>query len=151
MGLSNAAAINYKEIFIKKLNAVTICPGPNIANFSKVVSLQTMTDHIYGRKNILTNTNRPHMFIKELHLYIDYLKEQLEEGGDAEQFSKKKKYYISFYQNLRDGINYYRRLPGISGACRDQFVRDLYNADEELDLLNYQYAFNESQLQIKKS
>src|SRR5665647_178829 len=116
VGLSNAAAISYKETFIKNMNAVTICPGPNIANFSKIVSLQTMTDHIYGRKNILTNTNRPHMFIAELHLYIDYLKEQLEDDTRTEQFSKKKKYYASFYQNLRDGITYYQQLPGISGT-----------------------------------
>lgn len=142
VGLSNAAAINYEQVFIKKLNAVTICPGPNISNFSKVVSLQTMTDHIYGRKNIITGTSRPHMFIKELYLYIDYVKEQLEEGVNAEQFSKKKKYYASFYKNLRDGINYYRRLPGIADASRDQFVRNLYNADEELDLLNYQYGID---------
>ena len=35
VGLSNAAAINYGEEFVKNLNAVTICPGPNIANFFK--------------------------------------------------------------------------------------------------------------------
>ena len=93
IGLSNSAAINYNQTFVKKLDAVTICPGPNIVNFSKVVSLQTMTDHIYGRTNILTNTNRPHMFIAELHLYIDYLKEEMENDLQAGQFDKKKKYY----------------------------------------------------------
>ncbi len=146
VGLSNAAAINYEEIFIKKLNAVTVCPGPNIANFSNVVSLQTMTDHIYGRSDILTNSGRPHMFIKELHLYIDYLKEQLEEDISTEQFRKKKKYYVSYYQNLRDGIIYYRRIKGISSKGKDQFIKDLYNADEELDLLNYQFAITENQM-----
>ena len=150
VGLSNAAAINYEEIFVKQLNAVTVCPGPNITNFSRVVSLQTMTDHIYGRENILNNTNRPHMFIKELHLYIDYLKEQLEEDTQPEQFAKRKKFHTSFCQNLRDGINYYRRLPGISGTSRDQFISDLYYAGEELDLLNYQYDINENQLPIKE-
>ena len=142
VGLSNAAAINYKQTFIKKLTAVTICPGPNIANFSKVVSLQTMTDHIYGRKNIVTNANRPHMFIAELHLYIDYLKEQLEEDTSTGQFAKKKKYYVSFYQNLREGIMYYRRLPGISPTDRNLFVKALYYAGVELDSLNYQYEIN---------
>jgi len=145
IGLSNAAAISYKQTFIKTLNAVTICPGPNIVNFSKVVSLQTMTDHIYGRTNILTNTNRPHMFIAELHLYIDYLKKLLNDELPAEQFAKRKKYYSSFYKNLRDGIMYYLGLPGIAVSCRDQFIKDLHYADNELDLLNYQYEFNESQ------
>ena len=142
VGLSNAAAINYKQSFIKKLNAVTICPGPNIANFSKVVSLQTMTDHIYGRRNIVTSASRPHMFIAELHLYIDYLKEQLEEDTRTGQFAKKKKHYVSFYQNLRDGIMYYRRLSGISATGRNLFVKALYYAGVELDSLNYQYEIN---------
>ncbi|HLG38353.1 MAG TPA: hypothetical protein VI461_01755, partial [Chitinophagaceae bacterium] len=143
VGLSNAAAINYKQTFIKKLNAVTICPGPNIANFSKVVSLQTMTDHIYGRKNILARTGRPHMFIAELNLYIDYLKEQMKEDIATEQFSKKKKYYASFYQNLRDGMTYYSKLPGISRKTRNHFVKALYYAGIELDFLNYQYAIDD--------
>jgi len=140
IGLSNAAAINYNQTFIKKLDSVTVCPGPNIANFSEVVSLQTMAGHIYGRENILADTNRPHMFIKELHLYIDYLKEQLEGDDQPETFSKKKKYYTSFYQNLREGLSYYRKLPGLSGTHRNRFVKDLDYAEIELDFLNYQYA-----------
>jgi len=149
IGLSNPAAINYGKTLIKKLNAVTICPGPNIANFSKVVSLQTMTDHIYGRKNIVTNTNRPHMFIAELYLYIDYLKEQLQDEIQSEQFSKKKKYYASFYQNLTDGITYYRQLPKMPGINRNEFLKALNDADLELTSLNYQYEIfllNENQL-----
>ena len=149
VGLSNPAAINYEQTFIKKLNAVTICPGPNIANFSKVVSLQTMTDHIYGRKNIVTNANRPHMFIAELHLYIDFLKEQLEEDIYTEQFLKRKKYYVSFYQNLINGIIYYRQLPNMPGINRNEFLKALDNAGLELTSLNYQYEIflqNENQL-----
>lgn len=151
VGLSNAAAINYKQTFVKKLNAVTICPGPNIVNFSKVVSLQTMTNHIYGRENIITNTNRPHLFIAELHLYINYLKEQLEEDIQPEQVSKKKKYFASFYQNLKDGIMYYRQLPGIADTSRDEFVKALGNAEKELDYLNYQYSISENQFYIRES
>ncbi len=143
VGLSNAAAINYDQVFIKNLNAVNICPGPNIVNFSKIVSLQTMTDHIYGRKNIITNTNRPHMFIAELNLYIDYLKKQLKEDIlQPAQFSGKKKYYASFFQNIRNGIIYYRRLPGISGPNGDKFMSALYYSGMELDFLNYHYEID---------
>ena len=67
VGLSNVTNINYREEFVKNLNAVTICPGPNITNFSKTVSLQTMIDHIYGRTNIMTNTQWSYMFIAELY------------------------------------------------------------------------------------
>ena len=140
IGLSNAAAIKYNQTFIKKLDAVTICPGPNIVNFSKVVSLQTMADHIYGRTNILTNSKRPHMFIAELHLYINYLKEEMENDLQAGQLDKKKKYYNSFYQNMRDGIVYYRNLPGVAETNRDTFLNALDDAETELTLLSHQYA-----------
>ncbi|MBI5857709.1 MAG: hypothetical protein HZB42_08660 [Sphingobacteriales bacterium] len=140
VGLSNAAAISYNQTFIKKLNAVNICPGPNIANFSSIVSLQTMTDHIYGRKNILTNVNRPHMFIAELNLYIDYLKEQLKDDSIAGQFQHRKKYYTSVYQNLRNGITYYQNISGMSKTEAKIFLKNLHDAGTELDFLNYQYS-----------
>jgi hypothetical protein len=143
IGLSNAAAINYKETFLKNRSAVNICPGPNIVNFTKVVSLQTMTDHIYGRKNILPQQTRPNMFVAELYLYIDYLKEQLAADAEPEVFAKRKKYFNTFYQNLREGILYYRQLPGIAVNAREQFAKDLYYADKELDVLNYRYEISD--------
>jgi len=139
VGLSNSAAINYSQTFVNKLGAVTICPGPNIVNFNKTVSLQTMSDHIYGRTNILGNTNRPHMFVAELYLYIDYFKEQLLEDLENEQYEKKKKFYIGFYQNLRTGISYYKGLIGLSDETKLKLDKDLDAASLELDYLNYQY------------
>lgn len=141
IGLSNAAAINYSETFIKHLPAVNICPGPNIVNFSEVVSLQTMTDHIYGRKNILANNYRPHMFITELNLYISYLKEQLENDHRDKQLAERKKYYVSFFKNLQEGISYYHGLPGIAQTFRKLFISQLNQATFELDLLLFQYPF----------
>jgi hypothetical protein len=140
VGLSNAAAITYDEPFLKNLPSVNICPGPNIANFSKVVSLQTMVDHIYGRTNILSNPNRPHMFIAELNLYMDYLKEQLEADKFSGQLIKKKKYYTSFFKNLNDGITYYRYLPGIPQAERTEFLNALDDTILELYILNHKYG-----------
>jgi hypothetical protein len=138
IGLSNSAAIEYNHPFVKKLTAVTICPGPNIANFNKVVSLQTMVDHIYGRKNILANDTRPHMFITELHLYINYLVEKLNEDLQNGQFEKNKKYYTVFYQNLKNSISYYRGLPGVACADHKAFIKALDLADMQLDHLNCQ-------------
>lgn len=142
VGLSNSAAIHYNHTFIKTLKAVNICPGPNLVNFSKVVSLQTMTDHIYGRKDIIARTNRPHMFITELFLYIDYLKEQLKNDIEDGQFDKKKKYYVSFHQNLRDGIIYYRSMTGLAKANRDEFLKALDDAGTALTLLSQQLVFH---------
>ena len=114
IGLSNAAPKVYEVPFVKTLEAVTICPGPNIAYFSKVVTLQTMTDHIYGRTNIIEDIRRPHMFIAELSLYINYLREQLTADAGKEPDRKRTKYYNDFYSNLINGINYYRHLPGVA-------------------------------------
>jgi len=139
VGLSNSAAINYHQIFVNKLEAVTICPGPNIVNFSKLVTLQIMTDHIYGRTNIIEKLKRPNLFVAELYLYIDYLKEELKDAIQQEQFEKRSKYYTTFFQNLRNGINYYRGLNGFSEPTKQQMLKDLDNASLELDSLVYQY------------
>ena len=72
IGLSNAVTKNYHASFVKGLKNITMCPGPNIAYFSHKVSLKEMVDHIYGRTNVIMNGFRPHMFIKELSLYVDY-------------------------------------------------------------------------------
>ena len=140
VGLSNAAAITYDHLFVKKQHAVNICPGPNLVNFSKIVSLQTMVDHIYGRTDLLTNKERPHVFIAELDLYIDYLRDELSIDAEAGLLEKKKKYYTSFNQNMRDGIQYYRNLPAESINNHEAFLKALDDAETELDQLNYQYA-----------
>jgi len=68
-----------------------------------------MVDHIYGRLNILSNNNRPHVFIKELRLYISYWNELLAEGKTLND--RKKNIYIQrFYENLKGGIAYYKNL-----------------------------------------
>ncbi len=140
IGLSNAASLVYSVPFVDKLKAVNICPGPNIAHFSKVVSLKTMVDHIYGRTDSLTPADRPHMFIAELGLYIDYLKEKLEEELLQGTLVKKAKYYNEFYQNLRKGIAYYRTLGDQIDDGTGNFLHMLSGSETELDVLNYKYG-----------
>jgi hypothetical protein len=88
---------------------VSVCPGPNLAYFSKIMSLKELVDHIYGRLNVITRTDRPHMFIKELTIYIDYLKNKIEEAGVSIS-EKQAKYHSAFIKNLEDGIEYYSNL-----------------------------------------
>ena len=88
---------------------VSICPGPNMAYFSKLMSLKEITDHIYGRANVISRVDRPNMFIKELMLYIDYLENKIEELKDT--FNKKQESYLTtFANNLNQGIAYYESL-----------------------------------------
>ncbi len=141
IGLSNAAAINYSQTMIKNLNAVNVCPGPNIVNFSSVVSLQKMVDHIYGRVDIINSARRPHMFITELRLYINHLKGKLQDGFNTDQLSNMKKYFTTYYLNLRNGISYYYSLHCLSHNSEIQFFNELSDAELELELLNFQYPF----------
>ncbi len=52
-----------------------ICPGPNIAWFNREYSLDEMVAHIYGEEESLVSKERPHMFAKELVMYVDYISE----------------------------------------------------------------------------
>ncbi len=135
IGLSNAAVKNYQLVPFKKLEAVTICPGPNIINFSRIVSLQTMLDHIYGRTNLVNDSQRPHMFVKELHLYIDYLRESVETPA-KEQTVKLKKYHNTFFENLLEGIAYYRQaadeIAGGLAAAKAKFLHEVEEAERQL-------------------
>jgi len=88
---------------------VSVCPGPNTAYFDKIVSLKEIVDHIYGRGNIITRKDRPHMFVKELGLYLDQLKNLVDQhlGKDAVRQEKK---IQSFIANMMSGITYYKKL-----------------------------------------
>ncbi len=88
---------------------VAICPGPNMAYFSKIMSLKEITDHIYGRMDMLSNKTRPHMFLKELKLYADHLKSKIEDT-QGELNKRQEKYLLSFTENMKEGIDYYQQL-----------------------------------------
>jgi hypothetical protein len=95
----------------KKLEGkgVTLCPGPNIAYFDRTYSLREMLQHIYGRLDIVTRRDRPHMFIKEAQLYVEYLKNKLRAySGEPKEGG----FLQAFLQNLTDGIHYYRQMFG---------------------------------------
>jgi len=89
---------------VKRFTA--ICPGPNLAYFSKISTLREMVDHIYGRLNLLNNTYRPNMFIKELKMYVEYFIKEAKKHI-VEPSEKQIAYLNEFKQNLMDGIEYY--------------------------------------------
>ena len=55
---------------------MVVCPGPNLAYFTQIVSLADMVKHIYGNGSVL-EIERPNVFVKELGLYVSYLKDQI--------------------------------------------------------------------------
>lgn len=119
----------------KQSRAVSVCPGPNIAYYSKVATLKEMIDHIYGRINLVTDENRPNMFVKELKLYIDYFENKLEKS--AKDFSVQTETYINtFRDNLIDGINYYKKMAGIimseSDQAKEKMLSGIYELEQRL-------------------
>ena len=109
MGLAAAAVINNDIKVNKESQSVSICPGPNLAYFSKYMSLKEMSNQIYGMSDSITRVDRPHMFLKELDLYINFLSSKLEEASD--DFNKKQvKYFTKFTNNLYQGLDYYSSL-----------------------------------------
>ncbi|WP_258103196.1 hypothetical protein [Marinoscillum sp. MHG1-6] len=129
IGLSNAAINQYQLTPFKNRTATNICPGPNIAYFSEIVSLRSMVDHIYGRHNVLKDQSRPHMFIKELSLYIDYLKELVTEEHQSLD-DRQLKYVRKFHENLQNGITYYR---GLMAKVRHEFSEMSASVTRKLD------------------
>lgn len=128
--LKNKLHKNGRAIFI------AICPGPNLAYFSKIVTLKEMVGHIYGRLNILNPGYRPHMFIKELKINIDFLKTEIEKFLEIPK-EDRIDYFIEFKANLLKGIEYYRELfPKIALETlesRNQMIADLKNLKIELE------------------
>jgi hypothetical protein len=139
--LGDGAMIKYGLRDRKKTLAPAICPGPNIAYFSRICTLKEMVGHIYGRGNVLDpSCQRPHVFVNELRLYVDHLKEQVERAGaDADALSKEADSRNEFRENLLGGIEFYRESAGDffeadGPECR-KFLADLDELAERLDVL----------------
>ena len=109
VGLANASYLE-NDIKIKgQAQGVIICPGPNMAYFDHEVSLSKMVQHIYGNTSVLTVANRPNLFVNELKMYLDYLKNEIESVSDEITAGQIKK-WNSFKNNLLLGIGYYEDL-----------------------------------------
>lgn len=108
-GLCSSTYIKNDLLKPKESAAVSICPGPNLAYFSRQYSLKEMINHIYGREILPFKTSRPNLFVNELNLYIDYLKKDLS-AQITELNAKKTKYFEKFSDQLLNGINYYKAL-----------------------------------------
>ena len=109
VGLANASFLE-NDIKIKgQEQGVVICPGPNMAYFDKEVSLSKMMEHIYGTNSVLSSLYRPNMFVKELKMYVDYLKNEIESISE-EVTTKQTKKWEGFRSNLFNGIAYYQEL-----------------------------------------
>lgn len=138
VGLSNPALITGEMNPHLQSQGVSVCPGPNIAYFSKISSLKEMVDHVYGRINLMTRKDRPHMFLNELKLYIDYLRSRIERAPKPLNDSQIK-YFDSFQNKLNEGIAYYKQLAENISTQWDEvvsvFQKQLAVLEEELNAI----------------
>ncbi|HEY9084170.1 MAG TPA: hypothetical protein VIN73_12620, partial [Vicingaceae bacterium] len=121
---------------------ISVCPGPNMAYFSKKSTIAEMVSHIYGRINLLNDTYRPNLFVKELSMYVDYLKREINESIDAIN-EKKQKYFEEFKDNLISGIEYYKEI--IDDMKEES---DIYKAKMVEELEKYYYKINDISLPV---
>lgn len=108
-GLGQAALLVNGIATPKGEFGVSVCPGPNIAYFTKITGFKQMVDHIYGRINLIDRNDRPHVLVKELELNIEFFKSKLRKflpTGD-EKIIKDLKVFL---ENLQQGVVYYSSL-----------------------------------------
>lgn len=117
-GLTASVRLKNDMYLPHKLSAVAICPGPNLAYFSGIFSLRQMVDHIYGRTTITNDLFRPHIFINELRMYINYFRGHVAGSGNE-------KYADKFRQNLLEGIRYYRSILPVAKEQLDCCLAEL--------------------------
>lgn len=134
------AGVATKNLGIDPKATPSICCGPNIVNFSKESTLEEMVHHIYGRKSVPCSETRPHMFTKELSLYIEYLREEFAKKSDC-LLDKTTKYFAEFKQNLILGFeHYYELAEQFNNTQREKFIQELDELKKELDLIKLNIA-----------
>lgn len=135
-GLASSAYLKYNISKEKENKAVSICPGPNTVFFDRKYSLIEMVDHIYGRKNLFTENNRPHVFINELSLYLEHLRKYVQMNSGTWDL-KKEKYFNGFKNQLAQGIIYYTQLKELHATMepqeQSQFMNSLHTAAAQLE------------------
>lgn len=136
VGLGTSALLKYNLDTKTEGNGVSICPGPNLAYFSKIMDLKEIIGHIYGKSNVIERTDRPNIFVKELSIYIDYLQNKLEEAGNLID-NKQKKYFSLFVKNLNEGIFYYKDIfNGSKKEFESSYSKVLVDLEFNENLLN---------------
>jgi hypothetical protein len=134
-GLVTSAYIKKGMLKPRENKAVAICPGPNTAYFSGIYTLEEMVKHIYGKMNLLKNVSRPHVFVNELKLYVDYLKKDVEMSVKP-MADKKAKQLSKFKEQLLIGVDYYLNLLPSVSACADQVSAEIKKLQQSIAEIN---------------
>lgn len=135
-GLASSALLSHGIMPDRNLDAVSLCPGPNLAYFSGRFSLKEMIGHIYGHNNLLNQAvHRPHVFVNEIELNIKYLKNHIQKFTE-ETIEQKNKFVDGYKSTLNEGIAYYKNLlnsiKNESVEFLENMQKDLFRLEEEI-------------------
>ena len=128
MGLAASSVINYK-FDTRESKGVSICPGPNMAYFSKELSLSEMVHHIYNDLKEVVRMDRPNMFVNELGMYLKYFSEKIKEHKEN-WTTKSEKQLNNFADNMNNGVLYYQEMFSSIG---EYFSNKKESIDNSLD------------------
>ena len=132
--LANGALI---ELGLARDDApVAVCPGPNLEWFDRTYTLEEMVDHIYGRAAVsLVPLARPHVFAKELELYVDDYERKRSAANDP----RARRALDAYRQNLEAGLAHLRILgtkPAFQGENLASLREAVQCAEERLRILD---------------
>jgi len=139
VGLANASYLENEMEIKGQQQGVVICPGPNLAYFDKIVSLRDMVQHIYGKINIMSVSNRPNVFVNELKMYVEHLQKGVAECLEDMTAQQQKK-WTAFKSNLQSGIDYYKELLNQNNF----FTTEKEQIEQQLEM--YRLQINEVKL-----
>ena len=139
VGLANASYLENGMEIKGQQQGVVICPGPNLAYFDKIVSLRDMVQHIYGKINIMSVSNRPNVFVNELKMYVEHLQKGVAECLEDMTAQQQKK-WTAFKSNLQSGIDYYKELLNQNNF----FTTEKEQIEQQLEM--YRLQINEVKL-----
>jgi len=113
-----------------------VCPGPNIAYFSKTTTLEEMIDHIYGRVSLLADSARPHMFIQEMSLYVEFLNKEIERVR-LKLSCCTVDHLAELRDNLLESVAYYTSVvKQVAADSQDRFLEDLRILHEQIEAVS---------------
>jgi hypothetical protein len=104
-----------------------VCCGPNIVNFDREYTLAEMLDHIYGRHPLPMPPDRPHVFLRELALHLECLRDDDAGNGTAAEAR----------ENLLEGIRHYRQNAAqIEADNTQRFLEALAALQAQLEVVD---------------
>jgi hypothetical protein len=120
-----------------------VCPGPNIAYFTREYNLGEMIQHIYGRINLFEKKVHASLFATELRLYVQNFRLSVQKT--LEELSETEIPQLKIFQdNLKAGIEYYHALLAemsqFSEPYRDRFDKELRLYKNKLEELMQQIS-----------